>query len=317
MHALRQNHDLLDEDQRLPPQAELACLIERFTKGDGPNSTAIAPLHLFRYHKPQELLHSVFKPVVCLVAQGSKRVTLGGEMYVYDPTHFLLVTVDLPVASQVIEATPRAPYLSLALDIDAGQIGALMAEMLPPAPARAARGRGISIGCTDAPLLDAFTRLLRLLDCPQHIGVLAPLIVREIFYLLLMGEQGDHLRRVALGQSEPGIVQALHWLKHHFAEPLRIENIARQAHMSPSAFHHSFKALTAMTPLQYQKQLRLQEARRLLLGDDIDAATAGLRVGYESASQFNREYHRLFGDSPRRDIARLRGAGQLDGHAAR
>lgn len=311
MNTNRGNHRLANDSKPLRPQLELASLVERFAGREGPNSTPIEPLHLFHYRAPQELLHSVFKPVVCLVAQGSKRVTLGNEMYVYDPTHFLLVTVDLPVVSQVIEATPRAPYLSLSLDIDAGQIGALMAQMnLPRVSGRGAPQRGISIGCTDALLLDAFTRLLRLLDQPQHIGVLAPLIMREIFYLLLVGEQGDHLRRVAFGQGEPGIVQALHWLKHNFAAPLRIEDIARQAHMSPSSFHSGFKAVTAMTPLQYQKQLRLQEARRLMLGDSIDANTAGFRVGYESASQFNREYRRLFGDSPHRDIARLRESGQ-------
>lgn len=150
-------------------------------------------------------------------------------------------------------------------------------------------------------------RLLRLLQHPQHIGVLAPLITREIFYFLLIGPQGDKLRRIAFGNGETqNIVRALHWIKHNFAQPLRIADIAREVHLSPSAFHHGFKAITAMTPLQYQKQLRLQEARRLMLGDDVDAATAGSRVGYESPSQFNREYHRLFGNSPRRDIALLR-----------
>lgn len=308
----RENHPLAGDYLSLAPQAELACLIERFIEREGPHSTAIAPLHLFRYLAPQELLHNVFNPVVCLVAQGSKRMMLGGETYVYDPTHFLLITVDLPAASQVIEATARAPYLGLSLDIDAGQIGALVSEMnLPATPNRSSSGRGIAVGCLDAPLLDAFVRLLRLLEHPQHIGVLAPLVTREIFYLLLVGEQGEKLRRTAFGNGETqNIVRALHWLKHNFAQPLRIEDIAREVHLSPSAFHHGFKAVTAMTPLQYQKQLRLQEARRLMLGLDMDAATAGLRVGYESASQFNREYRRLFGDSPRRDIARLRASGQ-------
>lgn len=304
------SHSLNDEGGPLSPQRELAALIERFTGDEGSHATAIAPLHLFRFSRPTDFLHIVLKPVVCLVAQGSKRVALGNEMYVYDPTHFLLITVDLPVTSQVIKATPRAPYLSLSLDIDPVQVGSLVSEMnLSATPGRS--GRGIAVGCLDLPLLDAFVRLLRLLEQPRHIGVMAPLIMREIFYLLLLDEQGEKLRRTAVGNGETqNIMRALHWLKHNFAEPLRIEAIAREAHMSPSAFHHGFKALTAMTPLQYQKQLRLQEARRLMLGDSLDASTAGFRVGYESASQFNREYRRLFGDSPRRDIARLRGSGQ-------
>lgn len=317
MDTNRQNEALFNENQPLAPQPELACLIERLTKEDGPQPTAISALNLFRFSRPSEFLHSVFKPVVCLVAQGSKRMMLGDEMYIYDPSRYLLVTVDLPVASQVIEATPAAPYLSLSLDIDTAQVGALIAEMkLPDTPNRATSGRGIAVGCLDALLQDAFLRLLRLLEQPQHIDVLAPLIMREIFYFLLVGDQGDKLRRIAFGSGETqNIVRALHWIKHNFAQPLRIEEIAREVHLSPSAFHHNFKALTAMTPLQYQKQLRLQEARRLMLGDALDAATAGLRVGYESASQFNREYHRLFGDPPRRDIARLRSLGQISNYS--
>lgn len=293
------------------PQRELATLIERFTPRDGAHPTMLAPLHLFRFSAPGGLAHHIYQPTLCLIAQGSKRVMLADELYHYDPAHFLLTTVDLPVASQIIEATPQAPYLSLSLDIDIGQLGALIAEMKPPsAPATNRSGRGIAVGCLDAPLLDAFVRLLRLLDSPQHIAVLAPLIMREIFYLLLMGEQGAKLRRIAFQRGEKqGIAEAIYWLKSHFAEPLRIEEIARAVHLSPSALHHGFKAVTAMSPLQYQKQLRLQEARRLMLGDALDAHTASLRVGYGSASQFSREYHRLFGDSPRRDIARLRGSG--------
>lgn len=312
MNTNGNNHAPVNGIKPLSAQSELACLIERFTPREGLNSTPVGPLHLFRYVSARELVHMMFKPVVCLVAQGSKSVMMGGETYVYDPTHFLLITVDLPVASQVIEATTRAPYLALSLDIDPAEVGTLATEMnLPAAPNRSAPSRGIALGCPDAPLLDAFVRLVRLLEHPQHIGVLAPLVTREIFYLLLVGEQGDKLRRIAFGNGETqNIVKALHWLKDHFAEPLRIETIAREVHMSPSAFHHGFRAVTNMTPLQYQKQLRLQEARRLMMADDMDATTAGLRVGYGSASQFNREYRRLFGDSPRRDIAGLRASGQ-------
>lgn len=298
------------------PPTELARLIERFTLRDGAHPTPLTALHLFRFSASGDPAHHVYEPTLCLIAQGSKHVMLADELYRYDPAHFLLTTVDLPVVTQIIAATPQVPYLSLSLGIDIGQLGALIAEMKPPtAPGTAHSGRGIAVGCLDAPLLDAFVRLLRLLDSPQHIEVLAPLIVREILYLLLVGEQGAKLRRIAFQRGErQGIAEAIHWLKSHFALPLRIEEIAREVHMSPSGLHHGFKAVTAMSPLQYQKQLRLQEARRLMLGDALDAATAGLRVGYESPSQFSREYRRLFGDSPRRDIARLRHA-QLDGAA--
>jgi len=291
-----------ERDERLlgreSQQSELAALIDRLTPSDGTQETAIAPLKLYRASAPWEPIHGVYKPSLCLIAQGNKQVMLGESVYLYDPSHFLLVAVDLPVISQVAEATPEEPYLSLSLDIDPHQVSALVTELdLPKAPAlpaleTVAVNRGIGVGC---------------LDAPQHVPVLAPLIEREILYLLLASEQGAALRRIAFAGSEmEGIVKALHRLKHCFAEPLRVEDLARGSHMSPSVFHQHFKAVTALTPLQYQKRLRLQEARRLMLGEAVDAATAGFQVGYESPSQFSREYHRLFGDSPRRDAARLR-----------
>ena len=294
------------------PSPELATTLERMTRRDGAYPTAIAPLNLFRFSAPLEPIHGVYKPSLCVVAQGSKQVMLGENVYLYDPSHFLLVAVDLPVVSQVAEATLEEPYLSLSLDLDSMQISALVAELgLPEAPAsplgRGAPQRGIAVGCLDTLLADTMVRLLRLLDTPQHIPTLAPLIEREILYLLLASEQGAALRRMAFAGSEMGgVVKALHRLKHRFAEPLRVEDLARESHMSVSVFHQHFKAVTALTPLQYQKRLRLQEARRLMLGESVDAATAGFQVGYESPSQFSREYHRLFGDSPRRDTARLR-----------
>jgi len=306
-----------ERDERLlgreSQQSELAALIDRLTPSDGTQETAIAPLKLYRASAPWEPIHGVYKPSLCLIAQGNKQVMLGESVYLYDPSHFLLVAVDLPVISQVAEATPEEPYLSLSLDIDPHQVSALVTELdLPKAPAlpaleTVAVNRGIGVGCLDALLRDTLIRLLRLLDTPQHVPVLAPLIEREILYLLLASEQGAALRRIAFAGSEmEGIVKALHRLKHCFAEPLRVEDLARGSHMSPSVFHQHFKAVTALTPLQYQKRLRLQEARRLMLGEAVDAATAGFQVGYESPSQFSREYHRLFGDSPRRDAARLR-----------
>ncbi len=296
----------LDESELLAPQ--LAALIERLTGSDGAHSTAIEGLTLYRFSRLGQPFHGVYQPSLCLIGQGRKVVMLGEERFCYDPARFLLTSVDLPVESHIIEATPRAPYLSLQLDIEAEKIGALIAGGdLPDTPATPAPARGLSVGCVDAPLLDASLRLLRLLEQPQHIGALAPLVVREISYLLLVGAEGAKLRRIAAlnGQAQ-GIGAALDWLKTNFAAPFRLEEIARRAHMSRSGFHQHFKAVTAMTPLQYQKQLRLQEARRLMLSEHTDAATACYRVGYESASQFSREYRRLFGQSPRRDIARLR-----------
>ncbi len=287
---------------------ELAALIDCLTPHDGTHETAIAPLKLYRSSTPLKAIHGVYKPSLCLIARGSKQVMLGGNVYLYDPSHFLLVAVDLPVISQVVEATPEEPYLSVSLDIDPRQISALVTELsLPEAPIPLSAERGIGVGCLDALLRDTLIRLLRLLESPQHVPVLAPLIEREILYLLLASELGATLRRMAFAGSEmEGIAKALHRLKHGFAEPLKVEALAREVHMSVSVFHQHFKAVTALTPLQYQKRLRLQEARRLMLGEAVDAATAGLRVGYESPSQFSREYRRLFGEAPRRDMARLR-----------
>ncbi len=263
---------------------------------------------MYRSSVPWEPIHAVYKPSLCLIARGSKQVMLGENVYRYDPSHFLLVTVDLPVTSQVAEATPQKPYLSLSLDIVPRQISALVAELnLPPASAPPLMERGIGVGCLDTLLRDTVVRLLRLLDTPQHIPMLAPLIQREILYLVLASEQGAALRRIAFAGSEmDGIVKALHRLKHGFAEPLKVDDLAREVHLSPSVFHQHFKAVTALTPLQYQKRLRLQEARRLMLGQGVDAATAGFQAGYQSPSQFSREYRRLFGEAPRRDMTRLR-----------
>lgn len=289
-------------------QSELATLVERHTRRDGLYPTPIAPLRLFRSSTLREPVHDVFEPALCLIAQGSKQVMLAKELYLYAPGYYLLVSADLPVIAQVTEATPQTPYLSIRLALDPRQISALLMEADPPiAPGGSVSARGMFVGCFDSLLLDAVTRLLRLLETPQHIAVLAPLVVREILYLLLIGEGGESLRRMALASGErQGIIKALHWLKCNFTEPLRIEALAHEAHMSPSALHHHFKTVTAMTPLQYHKRLRLHEARRLMLGGGVDVGRAGFQVGYESQSQFTREYRRLFGESPRRDMARLR-----------
>ena len=233
----------------------------------------------------------------------------GCDRYQYDPMHYLLATVELPIASQILEASKALPYLSLRLDLDPTLVGSVMVEAGDPSPQRGADVKAIDVSPLDANLLDAVVRLVRLLDSPAEAHVLAPLIKREIIYRLLMGEQGGRLRHIAvLGGSTHQIARAVDRLRKDFNQPLRIESIARELGMSVSSFHHHFKSVTAMSPLQFQKQLRLQEARRLMLGQNLDATSAAYRVGYDDSSHFNREYKRLFGIPPMRDMERLREA---------
>jgi len=302
------------ENELCEKQAEMTALLGRLTGTDGNHQTAVPELTLHRLSAPMPPVHGVLKPTFCLVAQGSKLTVLGEETHTHDSLRYLLLSVDLPLTVQVTEASPDQPYLGLCLDIDPRQIGALLLEMAsmedaaPPAVS-AASVRSLSLSRTDAPLLDASLRLLRLLDTPQDVPMLAPPSVREILYRLLTGEQGGRLRQIAVPNSlTQRIARATEWIKRHYAEPLSIETIAQEVCMSPSGLHHHFKAVTALSPLQYQKHLRLQEARRLMLSESLDAATAGYRVGYQSPSQFSREYRRLFGAPPQRDLARLRDA---------
>ncbi|WP_437963527.1 AraC family transcriptional regulator [Sorangium sp. So ce260] len=290
---------------------ELAAMIERFIPGDGMHASAVDGLSLIRASQPSEPLPTVYRPMLCIIAQGRKQVMLADEVYLYGPARHLVVTVDLPLVGQVLVASRERPYLCFALDLRPLDVSALLTEPGLPRPSTGPGGeheeRGLFISRTDLPLMDAALRLIRLLETPQDIPILAPLAVREILYRLLKSEQGGRLQRIALaGSQAQRIAKAISLVKSNYTQPLRIEAIAREVHMSPSALHHQFKAVTAMSPLQYQKQLRLQEARRLMLGEVVDAATAGYRVGYESASQFSREYSRLFGAPPSRDVARLR-----------
>ncbi len=292
------------------PQSELGRLIERHVQADGFHATAIPRVTIIRASRPSDPLPTVYDPSVCFVIQGRKQVILGEEIYFYDSERYLVVTVDLPLVGQVIEATSAEPYLCLKFELDAGQLSTLMMELGPNAPQnpKAERlGLGLSINPMDSALLDALARLLRLLDTPQDIPILAPLIEREILYRLLSGEYSERLRQIALADGRMvSVNRAISWIKQNYAEPFRIETVAREARLSPSALHHSFKSVTALSPLQYQKQIRLQEARRLMLAQAMDAATASHYVGYESPSQFSREYSRLFGAPPSQDIARLK-----------
>jgi AraC-like DNA-binding protein len=292
-------------------QSRLATLIERNIGEDGAHATAIPRLTLIRASQPTVPLHALHEPALCLVAQGRKQVMLADKFYLYGPDHCLVVSLDLPVVGQVIEATPETPYLCMRLDLDPGQLSALMMETglsNSHQPATTPSGPGLSVNPVEPALLDAATRLVSLLENPKDIPVLAPLIEREILYRLLSGEYCSRLQQIALSDTHLlSVNRAISWLKRNYAEPFRVETIAREARMSTSALHHHFKSVTAMSPLQYQKQLRLQEARRLMLGQSLDAATASHYVGYESPSQFSREYSRLFGAPPSRDIAKLKG----------
>lgn len=287
-------------------RAELVELIARTIRQDG-TIEPLTGLHLNRASSPKKPLHSVYDPVFCVIAQGSKEVFLSNERYLYDSSHYLLVTAELPLVSHVLDASKERPYLSLRLELDPTLVGSVMVEAGHPASQNHAEVRAINVSMLDAGLLDAVVRLVRLLEAPSEAPFLAPLITREIIYRLWMGEQGSRLRYVAVqGGYTPHIAKAIERLQQDFDQPLRIEGIARELGMSVSGFHHHFKAVTAMSPLQFQKQLRLQEARRLMLGAGLDATSAAYRVGYHDASHFNREYKSLFGLPPMRDMKRLR-----------
>jgi AraC-like DNA-binding protein len=290
------------------PLSELARTLERHSSGDGIHATAIPGVAVLRASaRTDQPIHTIYEPAMCLIVQGAKQVMLNNEVYAYDRSRYLVVSAELPVTGQVMQATAEKPYLCLRVDIDAAEVAALILQSgIRPAPA-GGLSRALVLAQTSASLLDAAMRLARLLDMPEDIGALAPLAKREILYRLLKSEQGMQLCQIAAtGGAAQRVARAISWLKKHFDHPLRIDEIAQEVHMSPSSLHHHFKAVTAMSPLQYQKQLRLQEARRLMLVHSIDAATAGHRVGYGSPSQFGREYSRLFGAPPASDLRRLR-----------
>jgi AraC-like DNA-binding protein len=284
--------------------AQLAADIERHTTSDGIKETEVPGLALYRSSSISEHDATVYEPCLCIVAQGSKEVSVGGETFRYDALHSLLVSVDLPATSRVIEASPQRPCLVVRIALDLAVVGELLADKTasPSSPS----SRGLATASIDPPTLDAVVRLVALLDSPHDVAVLAPLVNREIVYRVLTGPHGARLRQIAsTGGPAYRIASAIRWLKEHYSDPLRIESLARRVRMSPSAFHLHFRGVTAMSPLQYQKQLRLQEARRLMLGEGLDATRAAFRVGYESPSQFSREYRRMFGSPPRQNVSAL------------
>lgn len=301
-------------------RAELVERIARAVPEDG----SIEPfegLHLFRISTPLGQVHSIIKPSFCVIAQGSKEILLGGSLYRYDPDHYLITTVELPRVSQLVDVSKEKPYLGLRLELDSTLVGTVMAEMGQEARPGQVDVRAIDVSPLDADLKDAVVRLVRLVDSVRspsadgqakaatEVTVLLPLIQREIVYRLLIGQQGARLRHLAVIKGyAPFIARAVAFLRQNFDQPLRMEELAGELGVSVSGLHHHFKAVTAISPLQYQKQLRLQEARRLMLSEDFDAASAAYRVGYNDASHFNREYKSLFGIPPVRDIQHLREA---------
>lgn len=291
-------------------RARLAALVEKHTPADQVLATSVPRLTLGHGAHVPHPVHMVYEPALCVIAQGCKRVLLGGEVYVYDQSQALVFAQNLPVTGNVIGATPESPHLAVRLDLDVKELAAMALELqVPTRPAHgAARNpRGLYTLELTPDILHPLLRLVRLIEQPRDIAALAPLTTREILYRLLTGPGGAQLAQLAMPDSHSQrVARAIAHLHEHFREPLRIDDLAREVHWSTSALHHHFKAATAMSPLQYQKQIRLQEARRLLLTEHIDATTAGHRVGYDSASQFNREYSRFFGAPPARDLKRLR-----------
>ena len=292
------------------PQTELTDRIARLSPHDGVHDTPLRQLQVIKMSAPTPCFPCVYEPRLCIVVQGSKTAMLGEQIYHYDPLHYLVVSMPLPMLAQVTVASPDKPYLCLRLDIEPEMIADLILD--------AAAGIGNSsdpAACAaysaqmTPSLLDAVLRMMRLLDTPEDLNVLAPMALREIFYRVLLGDLGHHLRDLAVRDSRPQrIAQAVQLLRRHYLKPLRIEALARSVHMSVSSLHHHFKQATTLSPLQYQKLLRLHEARRLMLAEGLEAAAAAHRVGYESPSQFSREYKRLFGAPPRTEIGQVRAA---------
>jgi AraC-like DNA-binding protein len=290
---------------------ELATLMTCHTdgKGDGFHQTAIAQLEFQRESSGATVLRGVCDPTFAILVQGKKELLLNEEIYRYGAAQYLVVSVDLPLSAFITAATPDQPYLGFKLTLDPHQLCDLITQTSTIQRQQENAVRGLFVSTIDTLLLDCALRLTKLLNTPQDIPILAPLIIREIYYRLLISEQGEAVRQIATSSSNmQRIAEVIRRLKADFVQPLRIEDLAGQAKMSASSFHHHFKTVTSMSPLQYQKQLRLLEARRLMLAEDFNAANAAYQVGYESASQFSREYSRMFGAPPIRDIEHLRTA---------
>ena len=292
---------------------ELTRKIAARAQSQGENPTAIPGLSLYRRSKPTPCFHATYEPSLSVFVQGKKRVRLGGTEYLCAGSSFLLSSIDVPAVGQIIEASEQIPLLSMFLRLDMPTVRDVISREELPEPATSVQSRGLAVGETTAGLLSACSRLIDLLEAPEDIPFLGHLIQHEIVYRILRTPQGERLRAIATtGDLSHRTARAIAWLRANYAKPLHMEELATVARMGVSTLHHQFRALTAMSPLQYQKQLRLQTARQRMLMDRVDATSAAYEVGYESVSQFNREYSRFFGQPPMRDIKNLR----LNGPAA-
>lgn len=288
----------------------LARLVEKHATQDGLHETGIAKLRCLKFSDPGSGMPTVYQPSVCVVLQGSKEVLVENRTYSYSPSDFLVVSVDMPVIGRVTRASAAEPYLCVTLDIDAQDMSELIAQMDGVVAEEGDSAVGVFVAKVDTPLLDSVLRLVGLLDTPKDIPLLGPLAMREVYYRLLQGDHGRRIAQIAItGSTTQRIAQVLQVLKTNVAKPMRVEELAGMAGMSLSSFHHHFKQVTTMSPLQYLKRLRLWEARRILIAEAADAASTAYRVGYESPSQFSREYSRLFGAPPRRDVEMIRQGG--------
>ena len=298
---------ILPKDPARDLRSELARKIAFFVGSQERLITAIPGLLLTRRTAPTAPVSATYEPSLAVVAQGRKRANLGGTNFIFDQSRYLLTSLDLPVICNVIEASEEVPYLCLVLKLEMSVVRELLGREEIPAPVPPATRPAMATGETTTELLEACCRLVDLLNTPQDIPFLSGLIQREIIYRILRGSEGARLRAIAtLGDQSHRTAKAIAWVRENYAKPLRVEDLAKIAAMGVSTLHHHFRALTAMSPLQYQKQLRLQAARERMLVDGLDAASAAFEVGYESPSQFNREYSRLFGQPPMRDIRTLR-----------
>lgn len=297
-----------------PDVAKLAGLIRAYAPHDGRFELRIPRVHANRVSRTNtELEYAMARPALCIVAQGAKSVLLGEEVYEYDASRMLVFSVDLPVAGQVTKASPAEPYLSFKLDLDPPKIAELVLKVYPHGLPRAPENRGVCVSPVNLGIVNATTRLLELMGQPGDVELLAPLVIEEILIRLLRSPIGVRVAQIGLAESNVhGVAKAVAWLRANFSQAMKVDELAKRAHMSVSSFHQHFKAVTSMSPLQFQKALRLQEARRLMLSMMVDAGTASWRVGYQSASQFSREYGRFFGSAPTKDIARLREYSALD-----
>lgn len=301
--------ETLQRESTIRACQELAAVVTNHTddKGNGAHQTAISQLEFMRESAVSTAIHGVSEPLLAIVVQGKKEALLGEKTYQYGAGQYLVVSVDLPLNGFVLEATPDTPYLGLKLNLDVVELGDVMTHIQTSTGTQDTSVRGLFVSDVNSKLLDCVIRLTQLLDTPQDIPFLAPLLIREISYRLLLGEQGEAVRQIATsGSPMQRVAAVIKLIKAQFTQSLRVEDLATHANMSPASFHRHFKAVTTMSPLQYQKQLRLLEARRLMLTEHTDATHTAYQVGYESPSQFSREYTRLFGAPPIKDMARLR-----------